>query len=587
LETWRNEDTFAASLNQRVGHPAWVFYEGPPTANGKPGIHHVWARLFKDIYPRFHTMRGRYVERRAGWDCHGLPVEVEVEKELGFSGKHQIEAFGIREFNERCRTSVQRYVDDWKSMSERMGMWLDTDHAYWTMAPTYVESVWWLFHQLWDTGLVFEGEKVVPYCGRCGTALSSHELAQPGAYQDIADDSVFVRFPLDTLEADLVVWTTTPWTLPSNVAVAIGPDISYAVVRDPAGGRNLILSEARVAEVLGEAVEVLSRISASELDGLTYRRPVETLPTEVRPRILVDAFVTDEDGSGIVHLAPAFGEIDRDVCTAAGIPGLNPVGPQATFIDERLPWNGLFVRDADAAILDDLRLRGLVVKVQRYEHSYPHCWRCSTPLIYWGKPTWFVATSSKKDVLLAANQEVNWHPPTIKDGRFGNWLEHNVDWALSRDRFWGTPIPVWRCTNGHDTCISSLAELSERSGMDCNAMDPHRPFVDDIEISCDTCGEHAKRVEPVLDAWFDSGSMPAAQAHFPFANPAATPEAFPADFICEGIDQTRGWFYSLLAINALVFGTAPYRNVMCLALVVDKDGQKMSKSKGNVLDPWS
>lgn len=587
LEQWQSEGTFARSLELRKDAEPWVFYEGPPTANGRPGIHHVWARLFKDIYPRFQTMRGRYVQRRAGWDCHGLPVEVEVEKELGFSGKEQIEAFGIEEFNDRCRASVQRYVDDWKQLTDRIGMWLDTDNAYWTMSPTFVESVWWLFGQLWEKGLIFEGEKVVPYCGRCGTALSSHELAQPGAYSDITDNSVYVRFPLIEMDADLLVWTTTPWTLPSNVAVAISPDLEYVRVSSGEGQRDVILAAARLEAVLEEGAKVVARLQPEALAGLMYERPLPYLPTTSPAKVLVDAFVTADDGSGIVHLAPAFGEIDRDVCLAAAISGLNPVGPKATFVDDRLPWVGQFVRDADPEILQTLEANGSLFKVVPYQHSYPHCWRCSTPLIYWGKPTWFVRTSEHKETLLAANETVNWHPATIKAGRFGNWLEHNIDWALSRDRFWGTPIPIWRCESGHDTCIASLAELSERSGTDCSATDPHRPYVDDISIACGTCGEPARRVEPVLDAWFDSGSMPAAQSHFPFdSSGGSQPAAYPADFICEGIDQTRGWFYSLLAVNTLVFGSAPYRNVMCLALVVDKDGQKMSKSKGNVLNPW-
>ncbi len=587
LERWNSDRTFARSLEQRADAARWVFYEGPPTANGKPGIHHVWARLFKDIYPRFHTMRGKLVDRRAGWDCHGLPVEVEVEKELGFSGKAQIEEYGIAAFNNRCRESVQRYVGDWKALTERIGMWLDTDRAYWTMDASYVESVWWLFHALWEKGLIFEGEKVVPYCGRCGTALSSHELAQPGAYRDIVDNSVYVRFPLVDEAADLVVWTTTPWTLPANVAVAVGGDISYARVIDPNGGRDLILGSDRVTAVLGESAVIQSVFPGSELDGKRYRRPLVHLPIEHEPVVIADAFVTVDDGSGMVHLAPAFGEIDRDVCTAHGIAGLNPVGPAATFVSETLPWNGLFVRDADPSIIEALSDAGLLLAVAPYEHSYPHCWRCSTPLIYWGKPTWFVRTSENKHQLIAANQTVNWHPSTIKDGRFGNWLEHNIDWALSRDRFWGTPIPIWRCEQGHDTCISSRADLSRLTGTDCSGTDPHRPVVDDLAFPCPVCSQPARRVEPVLDAWFDSGAMPAAQSHYPFVDgDRPEPAAFPADFICEGIDQTRGWFYSLLAINTLVFERSPYRNVLCLALVVDKDGQKMSKSKGNVLNPW-
>ncbi len=592
LTRWDTDDVFAESLRRRSGAPEWVFYEGPPTANGRPGIHHVWARLFKDLYPRFHTMRGRHVARKGGWDCHGLPVEVEVEKELGIHNKHEVEAFGIGEFNRLCRESVQRYVSDFESLTKRIGMWLDTDDAYWTLDNSYIESVWWLFRQMWDAGNLYEGHKVVPYCGRCGTALSSHELGQPGAYQDITDPSVYVRFPVVDRDFDLLVWTTTPWTLVSNVGAAVGPEVEYVRVRS-AGGRDLVMAAARVADVFGDDAEVVGAVAVSDLVGLRYERPLELLALpESGARVVAADFVTVDDGSGIVHLAPAFGEIDREVADTEGLPMLNPVGPAATFVDTpagSTPWTGMFVKDADPAIVDALAAAGRLERLVDYTHSYPHCWRCGTPLIYWAKPTWFARTSAHKTEMLRENESIGWHPEHIKHGRFGDWLENNVDWALSRDRFWGTPLPVWRCDDcGTDTCVGSVAELAERSGRDLADLDLHRPAVDDVTIECPKCEQPgARRVEPVLDAWFDSGAMPSAQFHYPFEHEELFAQRFPADFICEAIDQTRGWFYSLLAVNTLVFDESPYRNVVCLALVVDKDGQKMSKSKGNVIDPWT
>ncbi len=591
LARWDADDVFAESLRRRTGAPEWVFYEGPPTANGRPGIHHVWARLFKDIYPRFQTMRGHHVARKGGWDCHGLPVEVEVEKELGFSGKPEIEQYGIEAFNARCRASVQRYVQDFTALTNRIGMWLDTDDAYWTMSNQYIESVWWLFHEMWDKELIYEGTKVVPYCGRCGTALSSHELAQPGAYQDVTEPSVYVRFPVVGADYDLLVWTTTPWTLLSNVAAAVGPEVDYVRVKGADGRRDLVVAADRVGAVLGDVAEVLGPVPVADLVGARYERPFTTLPIAGdATRVVAAEFVTTGDGSGIVHLAPAFGEIDREVGEAEGLPLLNPVDAQARF-DATVPAHtGTFVKHADVRIIEELRASGRLELVVDYTHSYPHCWRCGTPLIYWSKPTWFARTSEHKDELLAQNETIGWHPEFIKHGRFGDWLENNVDWALSRDRFWGTPIPVWRCDDcGHDTCVGSVAQLGDIAHQDVTALDLHRPFVDNITVRCEACGGTAHRVQPVLDAWFDSGSVPTAQFHYPFApdSDARFEARFPADFICEAIDQTRGWFYSMLAVNTLVFGQTPYRNVVCLALVVDQDGQKMSKSRGNVIDPWT
>ncbi|MCU1464290.1 MAG: Isoleucyl-tRNA synthetase [Actinomycetia bacterium] len=590
LARWRDEDVFGESLRRRAGAPEWVFYEGPPTANGRPGIHHVWARLFKDLYPRFHTMRGKHVDRKGGWDCHGLPVEVEVEKELGFSAKFQIEDYGIERFNAKCRASVQRYVEDWQSLTSRIGMWLDTAGAYWTLSNEYIESVWWLFRKIWDSGAIYEGYKVVPYCGRCGTALSSHELGQPGAYRDITEPSVYVRFPLVGRDYDLLVWTTTPWTLPSNVGAAVGPAIDYVRVRPPQGGRDVVMASALVTAVLGPDADVVDDVPVASLVGARYEPPFTMLAVEGERAytVVADDFVTIDDGSGIVHLAPAFGEIDREIAEREGLPIVNPVNDAARFepiVGER--YAGRFVKDTDPELVDDLAARGKLVAVVDYTHSYPHCWRCDTPLIYWAKPTWFARTSAYKDEMLAENETINWYPEHIKHGRFGDWLENNVDWALSRDRYWGTPIPVWRCHDcGHDTCIGSVAELEKLSRRDLSGMDLHRPYVDDVTISCPECSTGtAYRIEPVLDAWFDSGSMPAAQWHSPFEHEDQFATHFPADFICEAIDQTRGWFYSLLAVNTLAFCTTPYRNVVCLAHIVDQNGVKMSKSRGNIIDP--
>jgi isoleucyl-tRNA synthetase len=598
LARWRELDLFDQAKNLRKGARPWVFYEGPPTANGSPGLHHVWARVFKDLYPRFQTMRGRDVPRKGGWDCHGLPVELEVEKELGFTHKNDIEAYGIAKFNDRCRDSVQRYVEDFAAVTQRAAVWIDTRDAYWTLSNDYIESVWWLMRQLWDKGLLDEGHSVVPYCPRCGTALSSHEVAL--GYRDVTDPSVYVRFPLEQSEpdsteqseqdsrfdrADLLVWTTTPWTLISNVAAAVGPEITYVRVRDTEGGRDLIMAEALAAE----DAEVVARFTGRDLVGRGYVRPFDYLPVDDKvTRVVAAGFVSTEDGSGIVHLAPAFGADDMQTARVEGLPVLNPVGPDGTFDASVPPYRGRFVKDADEDIIADLDRRGLLVRRLPYAHSYPHCWRCGTPLIYWAQTAWFVRTTARKADLLAQNEIINWHPEHIRHGRFGDWLENNVDWAVSRDRYWGTPLPIWRCDEGHDTCIGSVAELGERSGRDLGALDLHRPFVDDVTFPCPHpgCSARAKRLEAVLDAWFDSGSMPSAQHHYPFADRRAFEDAFPADFICEAIDQTRGWFYSLLAVNTLVFGETPYRNVVCLGHIVDAEGQKMSKSRGNVIDPW-
>ncbi len=586
-------------MEQRKDATPWVFYEGPPTANGMPGLHHVWARAYKDLFCRFNAMNGSFVARRGGWDTHGLPVEVEVEKRLGITGKKQIEdEVGIAEFTRLCRESVYSYVDEFARLTTRIGYWLDLDDAYWTLNPSYVESVWWHLKQLFDQGLLYEDLKVVPYCPRCGTALSSHELGQPGVYTDEEDESAYVRFALVDAPADvfgdgaaLAVWTTTPWTLLSNTGVAVNPELTYAVVD------GLILADELVDAVLGEgaSARVSRRMPGQDLVGLHYARPFSDLPEPPASdgwRVVPASYVTTEEGTGLVHLAPAFGEIDRQIGRENGLPSLNPVGPDGKFTDEIAWLEGQDVRASNTLINDRLEAAGLLVRRQPYVHSYPHCWRCRTPLIYWGKPSWYIATSTRKDDLLAANAGIDWHPAHIKDGRFGEWLSNNVDWALSRDRYWGTPLPIWRCEQNHLTCIGSLAELSEYCGRDVTGLDPHRPVIDEVTFDCPGCvGEGhagvAVRVTPVIDAWFDSGSMPAAQVGYPHVPGSVEAFTFPADFISEAIDQTRGWFYSLLAINTMVFGQSPYKHVVCLGHIVDADGRKMSKSLGNIIDPWT
>jgi isoleucyl-tRNA synthetase len=614
LERWRERDVFAQSLRAREGAEQWVFYEGPPTANGPPGSHHVLSRVFKDIYPRYKTMRGYRVERKGGWDCHGLPVEIAVEKELGIRSKAEIEEYGIRQFNERCRASVFTFLQEWNRLTERIGFWLDLDGAYRTLDESYIESVWWALAQIDERGLLYEGRKVVPYCPRCETTLSSHEVAL--GYKDVVDPSVFLKLKVLGGEERLLVWTTTPWTLPGNVAVAVSPEATYAKVR--MADEIFVLVEARVEAVLGEGVEILERFSGAELAARyrSYEGPIfHTGQTGGFP-ILSDPFVTTEDGTGIVHLAPAFGEDDYRVAAKAGIfrpdePGtlFNPVRPDGTYdervrgADGRLSYEGRFVKDPEltSELIADLDGRGLLLREQAYEHSYPHCWRCGTPLLYYAKSSWYIATTKLRDELLAANETVNWHPPRVKQGRFGDWLKNNVDWALSRERYWGTPLPVWRCGKGHVHTIGSFAELQERSGVEL--ADHHRPFVDDIELPCphvegdgerggEPCGQTMRRVPEVIDVWFDSGAMPFAQHHFPFEHEETFARRFPADFICEAQDQTRGWFYSLLAVATLLGQEAPfdhrapYENVVCLGLILDEDGQKMSKSKGNTVEPW-
>ncbi|HEX2296775.1 MAG TPA: isoleucine--tRNA ligase [Actinomycetota bacterium] len=586
---WRDHDVFHRTLQVREGAPEWVFYDGPPTANNLPGIHHVEPRAFKDVYCRFQVMRGRYVHRKAGWDCHGLPVEIEVEKSLGITQKREIEEkVGIEEFTRLCRESVQRYVDDHARLTDRIGYWVDQDNAYWTMSRDYVESVWWILKQIWDKGLLEEDFKVVPYCPRCETALSSHEQHQTDAYRDVVDPSVYVRFPLaaDPSTA-LLVWTTTPWTLLSNMAAAVGPDVTYARVADPGvEGGSLILARGRVDALLGEGAEVLEEIDGGDLVGRIYSPPFGFVDGgETGHRVRPGEFVTTDDGTGIVHLAP-YGEADMEVAKRDGLPIVGMIDASGKVVARGEPFAGLWVKDADPKIIEDLDARGLLFKAEDYEHAYPHCWRCRTPLLYYPRKDWYVRTSQIRAELQASNEDTNWQPPTIKHGRFGDWLANNVDWSLSRDRYWGTPLPVWRCDAGHATCVGSLAELAEHAGRDLEDLDPHRPYVDEVTITCPECHAEARRVKSVIDAWFDSGSMPFGQWHYPFENEDVFETRFPADFISEAIDQTRGWFYSLLAVATLVRGVNSYRNVVCLGHIVDAQGRKMSKSLGNVIDPW-
>ncbi len=601
LARWREGDVFHRSLAKRDGAEVWSFYEGPPTANGRPGSHHVLARVFKDVYPRYKSMCGYRVPRKAGWDCHGLPVELEVERQLGISSKQEIEELGIDKFNERCRESVFEYVEEWNRLTERIGFWIDLDDPYVTLEDSYIESVWWSLRRLWDDGRLYAGHKVVPYCPRCGTALSSHEVAL--GYEDVKDPSIYVRFPLlDDRGAEagesLLIWTTTPWTLPGNLAVAVAPEVTYVKAR--VGGETLILAEPLVEKVLGEGVEIVDHLLGRDLVGRHYKGPIFDLSD--RPPgdfpVIAAEFVTTEDGTGLVHIAPAFGEDDFDVSIASGIykpaEGVqslyNPVRPDGTFDDRVKGFEGRFVKDPEVTreLIAFLEERDLLFGEQVYEHSYPHCWRCGTPLIYYAKSSWYVRTSEVKDRLLANNETIGWHPEHIKRGRFGKWLENNVDWALSRDRYWGTPLPIWRCMDrgcGKVDCIGSVAELRDRAKGEIPD-DLHRPYIDDVVLACESCGAEMRRVDSVIDTWYDSGAMPFAQFHYPFENKIEFEERFPADFICEAIDQTRGWFYTLLAESTLLFETSSYRNCVCLGLILDPEGQKMSKSRGNVVEPW-
>jgi len=640
LSLWKERDIFQRSVTARQGGHRFVFYEGPPTANGSPGIHHVLSRVFKDIIPRYKAMKGYYTPRIAGWDTHGLPVELEVERELGFSGKAQIEEYGIARFNARCRESVLGYLKEWETMTERIGFWVDLEHPYITMDNKYIETCWWVIKQMWDKGLVYQGYKVTPHCPRCGTSLSSHEVAL--GYQDnVEDPSVYIKFKIDLSSlqgsevrdrlsnlfksagksAYLLAWTTTPWTLPGNTALAVAANAEYAVVE--VDDEHLILASARLEQVGLDDCEVVERLKGSDLASITgvnyeplynphkyvvERKRFETVdepgvlgvrrlklqePNEKLIYKVIDTdFVSMDEGTGIVHIAPAYGEVDYEAGWKNDLDFVHPVDLQGKFTGN-YPFSGKFVKDADPLILDDLKSRGLLYRSEKIRHTYPFCWRCEAPLLYYAKQTWYIRTTAVKESLIAGNNEINWYPEHIKYGRFGDWLENNVDWAFSRERYWGTPVPIWRCEScNHPECIGGVKELESKPGFSGfkEPLDLHRPFADEITFDCPQCGAKMRRVPEVIDCWFDSGAMSIAQYHYPFDPGSKTmleDGRFPADYICEAVDQTRGWFYSLHAISTLLFNRPCFKNVICLGHILDAKGEKMSKAKGNVVEPWA
>ncbi len=597
LAFWKEHAVFAKSIANREGAPEFTFYDGPPTANGKPHIGHILTRVIKDVIPRYHTMKGRRVLRKAGWDTHGLPVELEVEKQLGIDGKPQIEAYGVEPFIRKCKESVWKYKTEWEGISERVGFWADMEHPYVTYENDYIESEWWALRRIWDQDLLYKGYKVVPYCPRCGTALSSHEVAQ--GYKDVKDASVYVRFKAAGEDAWFAVWTTTPWTLPSNVGLCVNPDEEYVlaeVPRDLDGTERptrYYLAGVLAPQVLDQELRILKRMKGRDLVGRAYE-PVFPYAKDVVAAsgkkgfvVTADNYVTLSDGTGIVHIAPAFGEDDARVGRAFDLPFVQFVGLDGTMTAEVDDFAGVFCKDADAGLVKRLAREGHLLRKAPYEHSYPFCWRCDTPLIYYARDSWFIRMTAVRDRLVANNRTVSWYPETIRDGRFGNFLENVIDWGISRERYWGTPLPIWTCGCGHRHLVGSIAELKEMA-LDCPAeIELHKPYIDAVHLKCPACGDAMTRVPEVIDCWFDSGSMPFAQWHYPFENADRLEVNFPADFISEAIDQTRGWFYTLMAISTLLFDRSPFRNCIVLGHVLDKDGQKMSKHKGNVVDPWS
>ena len=579
---WEENRTFQKSVEELEGHPSYVFYDGPPTANGKPHIGHLQTRSFKDLFPRFHTMKGQMVPRKAGWDTHGLPVELEVEKLLHINGKDQIEAYGIAPFIEKCKESVWKYKGMWEEFSKDVGFWADMDHPYVTYDNSFIESEWWALKQIWDKGLLYKGFKIVPYCPRCGTPLSSHEVAQ--GYKDVKERSAIAKFKVKGEDAFILAWTTTPWTLPSNVALCVNANEDY--VKVSAKGETYYLAAALCDTVLGEGeYTVLETYKGAGLEGKEYEPLFDFVsPKEKCWYVVCDDYVTLTDGTGIVHIAPAFGEDDAKVGRKYGLPLVQLVDGKGEMTGET-KWAGTFCKDADPLILQDLEERGLLYSAPKFEHSYPFCWRCDTPLIYYARESWYIKMTDVKDQLIRNNNTVKWYPESIGKGRFGDWLENVQDWAVSRNRYWGTPLNIWECECGHRHAVGSIAELRELSSNCPEDIELHRPYVDQVTIPCPHCGKEMHRVPEVIDCWFDSGSMPFAQHHYPFENKELFESQFPADFISEAVDQTRGWFYSLLAISTLLFDKAPFKNVLVQGLVQDENGQKMSKSKGNAVDP--
>ncbi|MEG0784853.1 MAG: isoleucine--tRNA ligase [Christensenella sp.] len=585
LDFWHENKIFEKSMDESAGKPEFTFYDGPPTANGKPHIGHILTRCIKDLIPRYKTMQGYNVLRKAGWDTHGLPVELEVEKMLGLDGKEQIEEYGVEPFIEKCKESVWKYKGDWEKMSDRVGYWADMENPYITYDDNYIESVWWSLKEIANKGLLYHGHKIVPYCPRCGTALSSHEVAQ--GYKDVKETSIFVRFRVKNEDAYFLAWTTTPWTLPSNVALCVNPNEEYVLAQDK-NGDQYYLAKALCEKLLGEDAHIVKKFTGKELEYKEYEPLFDFAKTDKKAwYIACDTYVTLTDGSGIVHIAPAFGEDDAAVGKKYDLPFVQLVKPDGT-MSEETAWVGVTVKKADKLIIEDLRERGLLFAELPYEHSYPFCWRCDTPLIYYARSSWFIKMTELRDNLMKNNASVNWMPENIRDGRMGNFLENVIDWGISRERYWGTPLPVWVCDCGETHVIGSRAELRERAEQEVpEDIELHKPFLDPITLKCPKCGGSMHRVPEVIDCWYDSGSMPFAQWHYPFENKEEFESHFPANFISEAVDQTRGWFYTLLAIGALIFDKAPFENCIVLGHVQDKDGLKMSKHKGNVVDPWS
>ena len=590
-DRWEKEDLLGKCISTREGMPSFIFYEGPPTANGRPGIHHVIARTLKDSVCRYKTMRGYAVKRKAGWDTHGLPVEIEVEKQLGMSGKQDIEKYGIKEFNEKCKESVFTYESMWRNMTKRMGYLIDMDNPYITLDNDYIETLWWIIKEFFDAGMIYEGHKILPYCPRCGTGLASHEVAQ--GYKEVKVTTITAKFKRKDADEYFLAWTTTPWTLASNVSLTVGPDIDYVKVRMTAGdeeGSVFYVAKVLADKVLGaDNYEVIEEMKGKDLEYIEYEQLMPFIKPDKKAFFVTCAdYVTIEDGTGIVHTAPAFGEDDYNTGRRYGLPVVNPVDEQGKYTET--PWKGRFVMEdgLDVDIIKWLAGENKIFAKEKIVHNYPHCWRCGTPLVYYAKPSWYIEMTKLKDELVANNNSVNWFPDFVGEKRFGNWLENVNDWAISRNRYWGTPIPIWRCECGHLECVGSRAELAEKAQENITEdIELHRPYVDDVHLTCPVCGKTMTRIPEVMDCWFDSGAMPFAQQHYPFENKANfDEELFPADFICEGIDQTRGWFYSLMAISTFIKGKAPYKNVLVNDLILDKHGKKMSKHVGNTVDPF-